>query len=305
MIGTAVVVVAMRTVELLAPRTGYDRRVGWMVALHPSLILYSALILRESAVVLAFGLSIYWLVRWRTSRRYRCLPVSVACALVSQLFHTGMVTASVAIVVLGIVYVLKEHSMRLLHVRFSRANLVVTVGTVAFVSVLVVVTAWAISVGFGVDKLQRLGDGDVLGAIVRWQVDVARGRASYLTEFSPSSWLGLLWQIPVRLVYFLGAPFAWHVAQPRDLWGLVDGLVFLSWGILIIGKAGRGAVRGELYRMLCFVAFSAILGFSVATSNYGTAFRHRAKFVPIVMLLVVYGSHMLAQSRASRSSGRL
>ena len=88
-LGTLAVVVAMRTVHMLAPGVRNARRVGWLAALHPSLILYSALTMREASVVLAFGVALYCLVRWRATMRYRYLPMSVAAALVSQLFHTG------------------------------------------------------------------------------------------------------------------------------------------------------------------------------------------------------------------------
>ena len=301
-LGTLAVMIAMRSVHLLAPGSGYVRRIGWFTALHPSLILYSALTMREASIVLAFGVSLYWLIRWRTTNHYRYLPMAVVAALVTQLFHTGMVTASVVIVCFGMICVAKEHTVRLTKMRFARSNLVVTVVAGFLVAVLAATVVWAIASGFGIDKLQRLSDGEVLRAIASWQSEVARGRASYLSGLSPESWLGLLLQVPIRLVYFLGAPFPWHVTSMADIWGLLDGSTFLyvCW---VIGRYSVKLARDHgPYRILLLVAFCAIVGFSVATSNYGTAFRHRAKFVPLLLVLLMYGEYLMVRRPASSQS---
>ena len=177
-LGTVVVVVAMKSGRLLALDSGYVRKIGWLAALHPSLILYSALTMREAYIVVALGGAIYWLIRWRTTHLYRYVPLSVAAALVSQLFHTGMVAASAIIVCIGMIYVVREHSMKLARIRFTRSNVVVTMVTGVLVTMLVVFVTWAIESGFAIDKLQRFLDGQILRDIANWQADVARGRAS-------------------------------------------------------------------------------------------------------------------------------
>ena len=117
----------------------------------------------------------------------------------------------------------------------------------------------------------------------------------------PESWLGFLWQLPVRLFYFLGAPFPWQLERLSDVWGLVDGAVFLYVCWTIVRNSIKGAQKQDIYRMLLVVAFAAIVAFSAATSNYGTAFRHRAKFVPVLLLLLMYGSSLIGRSgRSSR-----
>ena len=296
-LGTVVVLVAMKSARLLALDSGHVRKIGWLAALHPSLVLYSALTMREASVVFALGGAFYWLIRWRTTHYYRYLPLAVAAALVSQLFHTGMVAASATIVCIGVIYVVREHSMKLARTRFTRSNVVVTVVTGVLMTVLVVSVSWAIESGFAIDKLQRFLDGQILRDIASWQADVARGRASYLDGLLPESWLGFLWQVPVRLFYFLGAPFPWQLEGLSDLWGLVDGAVFLCVCWAIGRNSVKGAQKQDVYLMLLLVTFAAIVAFSVATSNYGTAFRHRAKFVPALLLVLMYGSSLIRRSR--------
>ena len=298
-LGTVVVVLAMKSGRLLGLDSGYIRKIGWLAALHPSLVLYSALTMREVFIVVALGGAIYWLIRWRTTHLYRYLPLSVASAFVSQLFHTGMVAASAMIVCIGMVYVVREHSMKLAKIRFKRSNVVVTVVTGGLVTMLVVSVTWAIESGFAVDKLARFLDGQILRDIANWQADVARGRASYLDGLFPESWLGFLWQVPVRLFYFLGSPFPWQLERLSDVWGLVDGVVFLCVCWAIGRNSIKGAQKQDIYRMLLVLALASIVVFSVATSNYGTAFRHRAKFVPVLLLLLMYGSSLIRRSSQS------
>ena len=299
-LGTLSVVVAMRTVRLLAPDLAQVLRIGWLVALHPSLVLYSALTMREASIVLAFGISLYCLVRWRTNMHYRYLPLSVGAALVSQLFHTGMVTASVFIVGIGVFYVVTEHVANLAAIRFSRSNLVVCAVSVVLLSALVGAVVWALGVGFGFDKFQRLMGGEVLTAISSWQAEVARGRASYLSGLYPESWIEFLWQVPIRLVYFLGAPFVWQVDNLSDLWGLVDGSAFLYVAWMLGRNYFKGGHKKPLYRLLLLLAIVVVVGFSVSTSNYGTAFRHRAKFAPLLLVLLIYGDYLIVRLRTLR-----
>lgn len=305
MLGTLVVILAMKSGRLLALDSGYIRKIGWFAALHPSLILYSAITMREASIVFAFGVALYWLVRWRTTQRYCYLALSVVAVLVSQLFHTGMVAASAIIVCIGLIYVVREHSVKIAKIRFTRTNVLVTMVTGVLVTTLVMSVGWAIESGFAIDKLQRLLDGQILESIVSWQADVARGRASYLDGFLPESWLGFLWQVPVRSFYFLGAPFPWQLESLSDLWGFVDGATFLYVCWIIGRNSIKGAQRQDIYRVLLVVALSVIVAFSVATSNYGTAFRHRAKFVPLLLVLLMYGSSLVVRSKQSpRSADR-
>ena len=110
--GTLIIIMAARTARLLAPGRGCDRMVAWMLALYPSLVLYSSITMREVAVVLPAVVSGYCLVRWSSLGGYRYAAWSVLWMVVSQLFHTGMIAVTCATVaVIGYV-TLREHLER-------------------------------------------------------------------------------------------------------------------------------------------------------------------------------------------------
>ena len=289
-LGTLIVLVGMKTIRLLAPHRSHYRYVGWLLALHPSLLLYSAITMREVVVVLTFMLSIYWLAKWRITERYGLAVWSILWMIVSQMFHTGMVTATVLIAALVIYYTLTEHWRGLMRVKILVRDAKAAALSLVVIATLAIGVSIMLNEGYGLDKLQRLKTQSVIDALTGWQEQSARGRAKYLGGASPSDWVALLLQMPVRLVYFVGAPFPWNISRVRDVWGFIDGGFLIVLVYAIVRDIKKGAWRRRAYRSIAAVLFAVILGFSVATSNYGTAFRHRAKFVPALIVLYAYGS---------------
>ena len=288
-LGTVIVLVAMQTMLVLASRRPYYRYVGWFLAMHPSLLLYSAITMREVVVVLASVISIYWLVRWRRGSKYRHALWAIVWMLVSQMFHTGMITGTVTIVTLVLYHTVMVHWRGFLRIRTSVRNANATALSLIAISSMVLAISFMLSTGYGLDKLTRLFSMDIFEALSGWQSEASRGRAGYLYGVTGDRLVVLLMQIPLRVIFFLGAPFFWMVAKLRDMWGLVDGVFLLALLVLIVRQVRAGMLRHQVYRSIALVTFAMILGFAVVTSNYGTAFRHRAKFVPVIVVLYVYG----------------
>ena len=289
--GALIVLVGMRTARRLPHVRSHDRRVGWAIALYPSLVLYSAIMMREVAVVFCFTVSLYFLAKWASGDGYRYAVWAILWVATSQLFHTGMVAATLTVVAVVMYVTISENwrGLARIHIRVRDAR--ITVASLVLAGGLIGLGALALSRGFGLDKLQQLTEvgADFVEVLGGWQQLVARGRASYLGSLQPDSWIDVLVQTPVRLAYFLGAPFVWMVGGVRDLWGFLDGTFLLMLCVLLVSQSIRGrAWRRRAYATVALMVAAAIIGFSVVTSNYGTAFRHRAKFVPA--LFVLYAS---------------
>lgn len=287
-LGALIVLVGMRTARLVPHARSYDRGVGWAIALYPSLVLYSAIMMREAAVVFCFAVSVYFLTRWASGDGYRYAVWAIVWVGVSQLFHTGMVAATVTVVAVVMYVTIRENWRGLARIHIRVRDVQITVASLVLAGVLIGLGALALSTGLGVDKLHQLTEVgvDFVEVLGGWQQHVARGRASYLGSLQPDSWLDVLVQTPVRLAYFLGAPFAWMVAGVRDLWGFLDGTFLLILCLRLVAYSIRGrAWRRRAYATVALMVAAAIIGFSVVTSNYGTAFRHRAKFVPALFVL--------------------
>ena len=304
-LGTAIVLVAMHTTQILTPHGTSYRLVGWLLALHPTMLLYSAITMREVAVVLPFVLSMYCLVKWRVYKMYRYGASSIFWIMLSQMFHTGMIVGTMLVVSIVIYYTVADHWRRIARVRVALRDVNAVAGSVFVFALLVLAASIMSGTGHGLDKIQRLATEGVLEALSGWQIQVARGRASYLNELQPSGLVDLVLQAPLRMLYFVTAPFAWTISKARDVWGLVDGSFLFVLLLLIVRDLAYSRLRGSEFRIIRIIGVIAIImmmGFAMVTSNYGTAFRHRAKFVPVLIVVYAYGSSMRRNRRDIQDS---
>ena len=285
--GTLIVLISMRTVRLWTRQSRAPRFVGWMLALHPTLVLYSAITMREVAVVLAFSMSIYSLVRWRTGGIYINGVWAVTWMIVSQFFHTGMLTGTVLVMSVFLYFTANDHWRGLWSLRVTIRDTKVRLMSIVVVAVFVIAGSVMVSGGYGLEKIQRLATEGVLEALSEWQEQVARGRAGYLLSLKADSIAALALQTPLRVMYFVGAPFFWTISRLRDIWGSIDGMFMLIIFWAVIRLSWNSAAKRAGFRTVALVVVLMIVGFAMVTSNYGTAFRHRGKFVPA--LIALYG----------------
>jgi hypothetical protein len=113
-------------------------------------------------------------------------------------------------------------------------------------------------------------------------------RTDYLSGMVVSSPLDVVWQAPIRFVFFQFMPFPWLVRAAADLFGLLDAglymfLVFCAW-------RGRGAIRRSAEaRSVFWVWVACVLVYGLLVSNYGTAIRHRGKMAPVLIAVAAAG----------------
>lgn len=245
---------------------------AWLVALFPSLVFFSAVLLREVAVAYPLTLAMLLFARWYADRR----PVQVVGALVavavSMAFHSG----AGAVFLAGGVWLVALWLREIVTGRFRHLgrNTVALVVGAAIIGVV-------LSSGFGLDKFQYVSTGD-LKELTRAQENYATGRAVYLEDLHPDSNLDLAWQTPIRLLYFLFAPFPWMLRGPADLIGFVDSLFFLGLFREVWRARAVLAERRDILLVLgAFVALATT--FAIGVSNYGTAHRHRNKMLPLLI----------------------
>jgi hypothetical protein len=143
------------------------------------------------------------------------------------------------------------------------------------------VVAVVLASGYGQQKFEGLQSGD-LSALSAKQGNFARGRAAYLEDLHATSTTDMIWQTPIRVTFFLFAPFPWMLESAADAFGVVDSLLF----VILIGWAvrNRKAVTEVPLRLLTLGVFGAMaVVFAIGVSNYGTAVRHRGKMLPLLV----------------------
>ncbi|MBW3571379.1 MAG: hypothetical protein KY467_09750 [Gemmatimonadetes bacterium] len=249
---------------------------AWVVALFPTMLMNSALMLREMLVVFPFTLGVYFLVLWHRTRRVGHVAAALALLLVASGFHSGMVFATA-----GVVYVsVRARTPGRTRVRGMRGAARTAVGVALSVAVVVVM----IRTGWGLDKLGPLQSLSVEMLADAQTAAAAKGGANYLEGLRTRGPLDLVWQLPIRAAYLLFTPFPWMVRGPADLLGLMDALIYVALAVFI----GRAFSRIRTYRearAVLLLAAVTIAVFAASVSNFGTAIRHRAKAAPLLVAL--------------------
>lgn len=271
----------------LAMELGADstaRWAAWWTALFPTLALYSAVMLREVVVAYPLILGAVWFARWRLTRRTLWFGAAIGAFLASAAFHTG------SVVPLGVtvLFFLSDWMRSVGQGRVLRVlagvlglSLVAGVGVVVY------------GAGVGLDKLSLIQDFSP-EALGDYQEVAARSRAAYLSWLTVRGPWDLLWQLPIRMVYYLFSPFPWMVRSPADLIGLLDASLYI-WLVWVIWR-GRERVRSNrAARGVAWLTLAIVIVFSIATSNYGTAIRHRGKTAPLLIALAAIASTRQAE----------
>lgn len=288
-LGTMVILFVWKLACLLGAEDRSAKNIAWLTAFFPTLVMQSGLLLREVAVTLPLIMGVYYLACWHKRRRIRDAVVTGVALLASMAFHSGGFTVLLALAT----WVAGSWVWALLSGKFQ----LLVKNTLAFVLVGSAVI-FAAGTGWGMNKFSMVEEGGI-NAITQQQKFFAKGRTAYLQDLHAESLPELLIQSPIRLAYFLFAPFPWMISGVRDTLGFADAFLFM-WLIWRIFRVRR-VLRENATALIVFAVFaSMVFTFSLGVSNYGTAMRHRDKTLP--MLIAVASIVMFRPKRVRADS---
>ena len=252
------------------------RRAAWIAAAFPTLVLFSAITLREQMVGYPLTLGALWIARWRQTDRVGWLAAAVMAFTVALAFHTVIAGA-----VLYVIFAVLARGIGALRRGQVGASLkaVIGLGTVVALIALVLLTGWGASdPRWWIERLTSLDQ--VRGHQAGGYVD----RTDYLTWLVTRNPADVVWQAPIRLFFFLFMPFPWLVSAVVDLVGLLDAMLY-AWLAWHFRRVFREVWRTPHARAVFGLMMSVMLIFALVVSNYGTAIRHRGKVAPLLVAL--------------------
>jgi hypothetical protein len=136
-------------------------------------------------------------------------------------------------------------------------------------------------------KIPYLGNFDDIFTFSRilFQTKVTNfGGSVYPDWLSPKSPLDFFLLIIPRLGYLLFSPFIWDLRAINHLLGFVDGLLYL----FVLDWIIKGMVLKKLNKfvsILLIILIPLLITYSWGVGNFGTALRHRSKFIPIFIAI--------------------
>lgn len=204
---------------------------------------------------------------------------ALLCLLISTLFHGGLVVALFAAGSFVFMMTVGVSIKRLLLGRIQ---------VPAFITV-VLLTLGIFAGGAIIGESLRLSSiGDLTAVdveIIAKNIEMRTyGEAAYLQGVYPTSILDLVWQTPLRLIYLLLSPMPWHISEVKHVAGVLDAILYVTvfYGII---KSSRWLVQKRSAMAVLVILGMSLVAFGMVTANFGTAMRHRAKFLPILVVL--------------------
>lgn len=252
-------------------------KVGWIMALFPSLILYSALTMREVYVSFFLIVAFYGIVNWSKTKDLKSIALTLFGFTGATFFHGA--TFLGAMIFVGIITLITLNDF-IKSIKHSRIGVVNAILLLILSYVLLLYFTNQISVPY-LRNLEYLFNIEVITD--KSSANVV-GIAAYPEWTKVKNINELIYKIPIRGMYFVFSPFPWDVTQTRHIIGMLDGLLYMGLAFIILMNIKKIWSNLAL-RIIFIILIFYIAAFSIGVGNFGTGIRHRSKFTFIFIFL--------------------
>lgn len=244
-------------------------KAAWVTALFPTLVLYSALTLREAYIVFFLLLGLLYASRWARDKRLWYAFWAMAAFTGATFFHGAMFVA----VVVFTVIILVQESIKCL-ILLSRFRLSLISFALLF-SIILLISGFVLT-DQSLPKIGNISRMTDFERIADASSKAMRGPAAYPQGIIPRESSDLVVTLPFQVSNFLFSPFPWDVKSPVHFIGLLDGMLYLTIFFLIFRNI-RNIWTNPSSRVVLLIILPLVLTFALGTGNFGTGIRHRAK----------------------------
>lgn len=269
-VGTASAILCYRLAGELAGQ-GPARLTAMLTMFFPSLILWSALNLRDPIVLLITVALFLALMRLR-SRPSGLAFFGVTLALALLVLFRDYMAIMAGLSILGATFISEGRSIP--------ANLVL--GGFLFGLAFLAYQQF----GLGVEWTGSAS----FEAIAQQRQNMAFGGTSFRPDVDVSTPLRGLQYLPLGLAFFLFSPFPWQLGSTLSLMTLPEQVVW--YGLVPAVVRGAAYVTRHRYQVfgpvLVFVALTTSI-YALVQGNAGTAYRHRAQVLVFFLVLASVG----------------
>ena len=283
-LGTATVRNIHRGVFLITDNNKLANRSGWIAAFFPNLAVLSALVLREAPVHFFLSIAALFLIKYFKYKSTRHLFLFSVFGFTASLFHTGLFALFFGFVFFQILLSRKSNFF-----------------TKLIVSSLCIVGLYFVNqTGIGLNKFG--------GSFEAGLVSIQEGTGELLEHAGSNypDWLHLkgniydLLLLPIRLVAFFFAPLIpFMVRTGSHLIGIID-VLFYMFILVTMYKRRKFLWRSDINKAVISMALAVSLVFALGVSNFGTNIRHRAKVLPLLLMVpLVFKSDIKQKYRYS------
>lgn len=268
-LGVCTVYIVHRAAYLVTNNYKFANRAGWIACLFPNMAIMSVIILREQPIHFFISLSVLYFIKYLKEKNATNFIIFLLAGFAGSIFHSAVFALFMG-AILYLTLFAKKISV------FSKILVVgLSIAGLYFVN----------ATGIGLSKF---------GGSFEGAVEIASDGGGALREDAGSNypdWLLLrgsvtdLLLIPVRLIAFLFAPLIpFLVKSAGHAIGLIDALFYFL-VFLNIFKNRAIHKKSDAVKFLVITSLVIVFAFSFGASNFGTNIRHRAKLVPIILMV--------------------
>jgi hypothetical protein len=275
LLGVYMVKLVYRASLLLWKNNDIAKKAAWFTAIFPMLIVHSSLFLREIPVNVFLLLAIISFIKYWEYSINKHLFWFVFYAIVAAIFHNGII-----FVLFGfIIVIVLSKNKEIIKKR--------TVFTTLLAPIIIIGFIYLINIsGIAMDKFGGSFE-TAIEVFEQTEKRQSRGNTAYPDWLSITSISNEYWKFPVRVIAFMISPlFPFLVISPYHLLGLLDSLLYI---ILLkrIFNTRKLIKRSPGAKGVLIITLMLVFIFSLSVSNVGTAIRHRAKMLPLLIILFV------------------
>lgn len=251
----------------------------WLVSVYPVLIMYSVLTLREAYIQALLIYLALTLVKWNQNPKLVKLLLAIGSVLALTIFHGAFIVLFVPMVIIIVrSYIpIVTHRLKVGAIYF---RLPITILVLAVV-IMYFIQGSPVIPYVGIIEMETF-----IPRILNQSENTFFGGASFPSWLLPTSPSSLLYLFPARTLYFFFSPFPWDVKSYAHVLGLLDGIFYLFLLIKLI-RNYRSIISNRHIRFLSAIFLPIIILFVFGVGNFGTAVRHRAKFLMLFVCFVL------------------
>ena len=251
-------------------------KVAWLLALYPSLILYSVLTLREVYSSFFLLVAMYGIFNWVKNNSYNSVYLTMFGFIGATFFHGALILGGIVFLVIILLNSLKKISKIFTSLHFYPQAFFITILAAIILQFYFLDKFYIPKIGYFSDISFGYFINELKGRMI--------GGASYGEWAMISTVEEFYYKLPLRVLYFLFAPFPWDIQKPYHLIGMFDGLLYLFLFILIIRNI-KVILKDPFLRIMLIILLFYFLAFGFGVSNFGAGLRHRTKFTAEIIIL--------------------
>lgn len=254
-------------------------KTGWLLALFPSLILYSCLVLREVYIYFFLLVALNGVVNWSDSKSLKSLILVIIGFICSTFYHSAMIIGLFIFFSIIFLQNIKIILLNLNKLKISKRSFII-------ILLIISITSFA---HIGEVKFQKIPNlfnspSENIKFILEKIGHFNKGTAKYPSWLVPESTSELIYKSPFRIIYFVFSPFPWDIKKYSHLIGMFDGFIYIYLSYLI-WRNRHQILADPALKIILMLLISYLIVYGIGVGNFGTGIRHRSKFAVMFIIL--------------------